>query len=75
MERVLIVDDENDIAELISDVLTDEGFETVIKNNGEDAVKAAIESSFDLINDKTTSDWTYKSVSFNIFFHEKAISL
>lgn len=49
MERVLIVDDENDIAELISDVLTDEGFETVIKNNGEDAVKAATESEFDLI--------------------------
>ena len=31
MEKVLIVDDEKDIADLISDVLTDEGFETVIK--------------------------------------------
>ncbi len=49
MERVLIVDDENDIAELISDVLTDEGYETVIKNNGADAVEAINENNFDLI--------------------------
>jgi len=49
MEKVLIVDDEKDIADLISDVLTDEGFETVIKNNGEDAVKAATQDLFDLI--------------------------
>ena len=36
-KRILIVDDEKDIAELIDDVLIDEGFETVIKNNGEEA--------------------------------------
>ena len=34
MTRILIVDDEKDIAELISDVLKDEGFETTIKNDG-----------------------------------------
>ena len=49
MEKVLIVDDEKDIAELISDVLTDEGFETIIKSNGEEAVKAALENSFDKV--------------------------
>ena len=49
MKKVLIVDDEKDIAELISDVLTDEGFETVIKSNGEEAVKIALEDEFDLI--------------------------
>lgn len=49
MPKVLIVDDEIDIADLISDVLIDEGFETVIKNNGEDALKAASEDVFDLI--------------------------
>ena len=32
MAKILIVDDELDIAELISDVLVDEGYETVIKN-------------------------------------------
>lgn len=30
MEKILIVDDENDIAELISDILEDEGYETII---------------------------------------------
>lgn len=49
MAKILIVDDEIDIADLISDVLIDEGFETVVKNNGEDAVKAISEDVFDLI--------------------------
>lgn len=49
MAKVLIVDDEIDIAELISDVLTDEGLETTIKNNGEDAVEIATKEQFDLI--------------------------
>lgn len=49
MEKVLIVDDEKDIAELISDVLTDEGYETVIKYNGEDAVQIINEEEFGLI--------------------------
>ncbi len=49
MARILIVDDENDIAELISDVLVDEGFETVIRNNGNDAIALIESESFDLI--------------------------
>lgn len=49
MEKILIVDDENDIAELISDILEDEGYLTVIKNNGMDAVNAVKEEDFDLI--------------------------
>ena len=38
MEKILIVDDENDIAELISDILEDEGYETVIANDGNEAI-------------------------------------
>ena len=49
MPKILIVDDEIDIAELISDVLTDEGMETVIKRNGKEAVEIALKESFDLI--------------------------
>ncbi len=49
MPKILIVDDEKDIAELISDVLTDEGMETVIKSNGKEAVEIALRDSFDLI--------------------------
>ncbi len=37
MEKILIVDDERAIAELISDSLEDEGFETVIKTDGRSA--------------------------------------
>src|SRR5574344_1031608 len=48
MAKVLIVDDEKDIAELISDALADEGFETVIKTNGLDAINVATDN-FDLI--------------------------
>ena len=39
MSKILIVDDEQDIAELISDVLKDEGYETVIKNDGTSAIE------------------------------------
>ena len=37
MEKILIIDDDKDIAELESYILKSEGFETVIKNNGEEA--------------------------------------
>lgn len=49
MSRILIVDDEQDIAELISDVLSDEGFETVIKNDGYSAIEEINNNTFDLI--------------------------
>lgn len=49
MSKILIVDDEVDIAELISDTLLDEGYETTICLNGEDAVKKIDNNIFDLI--------------------------
>lgn len=49
MAKILIVDDEQDIAELISDVLTDAGFETVIKNDGYAAIEEINNNTFDLI--------------------------
>ena len=49
MEKILIVDDDNDIAELESYILKEEGFETVIKNTGEDALDEIDKTNFDLI--------------------------
>lgn len=49
MSKILIVDDEKDIAELISDVLTSEGFTTTIKNDGTSAVEAVKHDKYDLI--------------------------
>jgi len=49
MSKILIVDDTLDIAELISDVLSDEGFETKIKNNPSDALKEIEKNAYDLI--------------------------
>ncbi len=49
MEKILIVDDENDIAELISDILEDEGYDTVIVNDGTSAINLVKEEDFDLI--------------------------
>ena len=39
MEKILIVDDDRDIAQLLSDALEDEGFETVSVYDGESAVE------------------------------------
>lgn len=48
MSRILIVDDDLEIAELLSDILVDAGFETIIKNNAEDALEL-LSNDFDLI--------------------------
>ena len=49
MDKILIIDDENDIAELESYILKEEGFETVIKNSGEEALEEIEKNSYDLI--------------------------
>ncbi len=47
--NILIVDDEQDIAELISDVLKDEGYNTTIANNGYQAIDSVKNNNYDLI--------------------------
>ncbi len=49
MANILIVDDEQDIAELISDVLTDVGYKTTIANNGYQALDLVKSNIYDLI--------------------------
>lgn len=49
MSKILIVDDTLDIAELISDVLSDEGYDTVVKNNGHEALYEIEKTAYDLI--------------------------
>ena len=50
MSKILIVDDEKEIAELISDVLKDEGFETVIMYDGNTAIdEIKKNNNYDLI--------------------------
>ena len=49
MEKILIVDDDIDIAELESYLLKSEGFETVVKNTGEDALEEIEKTKYDLI--------------------------
>ena len=49
MSKILIVDDTIDIAELISDVLSDEGHETVIKTNGNSAIEELEKNIYDLV--------------------------
>jgi signal transduction histidine kinase/ActR/RegA family two-component response regulator len=48
-QRVLIVEDEPTVAQLISDVLRDEGFEIQVLLDGRDAVQRASRERFDLI--------------------------
>lgn len=49
MDKILIVDDEVEIAELISDILKSVGYNTTIKNNAEDALMEINNDNFDLI--------------------------
>ena len=49
MARILVVEDESDIRELIGFTLTFSGFEVVGATNGEEGLKLAAEESFDLI--------------------------
>ena len=50
MNKILIVDDEKAIGELISDSLEEEGFETVMKNDGQEAFDLIqCNKKFDLI--------------------------
>ena len=44
MAKILIVDDEIDIAELISDSLKDENFDTVIASSAKEALSVINES-------------------------------
>lgn len=48
MGKILIVDDEREIAELVSDALADEGFETVIRNDGKSAYEYILEADKDI---------------------------
>ena len=47
-ERILVVDDEKAIAELVGIYLTKEGFDVQIAYSGADAAKAILEQEFDL---------------------------
>ena len=49
MPKILIVDDEEDIGELISLILSKEGFDTVVKNNAKEALNEIDKTKFDLI--------------------------
>ncbi|MBR5825915.1 MAG: response regulator transcription factor [Clostridia bacterium] len=48
MRKILVVDDDISIAQLISDALEDEGFETAIKNDGKSAYEYIKENSNDI---------------------------
>lgn len=49
MGKILIIDDDIDISELISVVLSREGYETKICNDGMDAYNDILDNSYDLI--------------------------
>ena len=56
MSRILIVEDEESIAELEKDYLELSGFEVEIENNGRVGLERALQEEFDLLQ-------------FHIYFH------
>ncbi len=49
MTKILVVDDDQDIRELISFTLRHDGFAVIVSGNGEDAIQLAVEQQPDLI--------------------------
>ena len=49
MSKILIVEDEESIADLEKDYLELSGFEVAIQNNGDDGLKDALEKDYDLL--------------------------
>jgi CheY-like chemotaxis protein len=47
--RILVIEDEKDVRELLADILTDEGHEVEISSNGREGLKAFKDSTFDLV--------------------------
>ena len=47
--KILIVDDENDVVDTINTILTEEGFETHVANNGRDALQKVQELTPELV--------------------------
>ncbi|MGI8813679.1 MAG: response regulator, partial [Pyrinomonadaceae bacterium] len=48
MSRILIVDDDEELCELVSEYLTAEGFHTTCVNDGEKGLEGARSGAFDL---------------------------
>ncbi|MEZ5305859.1 MAG: response regulator transcription factor [Pyrinomonadaceae bacterium] len=49
MEKILIIDDDEDLCELVGEYLQVEGFDTATANDGEEGLKMALEGGYDLI--------------------------
>ena len=49
MKRILIVEDEKNIAEIERDYLELDGFEVIIENNGVNGQQRALKEDFDLV--------------------------
>lgn len=47
--RVLVVDDERDMLEILQDFLADEGFDVTLANSGERAIEEFSRAEFDLV--------------------------
>lgn len=48
MSKVLIIDDDEELCELVSEYLSVEGFETAVVNDGESGLKAALSGKYDM---------------------------
>ena len=57
-QKILIVDDDNNIAELISLYLTKECYETMIVNDGEEALKLSLIHILSVINSRYSPSTT-----------------
>ena len=47
--RILILEDDNDLRDMLEEVLRDEGYQVIAVSNGADAVAQAGSQNFDLI--------------------------
>ncbi len=49
MDKILIIDDDEELCELVSEYLAVEGFEITSVNDGESGLKAALNGDYDIV--------------------------
>lgn len=49
LQRILIIDDDDDIRGMFVDLLSEEGYEVIARKNGTEGLQAFNESNFDLV--------------------------
>ena len=75
MSKILIVEDEEAIADLEKDYLELSGFEVEVANDGETGLKKALENDYDLFILRSADRFEMKKIRRLLWFRQKRMTL